>query len=302
MKPHVAIVLNGITLKKNFFFNKVLPALHAVADVEVYETRTAGDGIFRTKQAVEQGYGLIMAAGGDGTVNQVVQGIMYEYGKTSTLPAMGIVPLGSGNDFARMMGVPADPERLAESLSKPQFKWVDVGCITYLPPANVPPQYFINIADAGMGPYVVKHVLDSGRPFGSVVSYYMAILKTFFTYKPVQMEVRSPLWQWKGKTRVVAVANGKYFGNGLCIAPDAQPDDGVLHCTIVEDVSVLDFILQNVRLRRGKRINHPKVSYHEAEWVEMCAQQPAYLEADGEWAGALPVRIDLLKKSLKVLV
>lgn len=302
MKPHVAIVLNGISLRKNFFHERILPALRAVAEPEIFETRSPNDGIFRTEQAMDKGYRIILAAGGDGTVNQVVQGIMNHRGRMSALPAMGIIPLGSGNDFARSMDIHADAGRLSESLSQGQFRFVDVGRITYLPPANEPRQYFINIADAGMGPHVVKQVLDSGRPLGSVMAYYMAILKTFFTYKPVQMEVRSPLWQWKGKARVVAVANGKYFGNGLCIAPDAQPDDGVVHCTIVEDVSAMDFIVQNFRLRSGKRINHPKVSYHEAEWVEIYAQQPACLEADGEWAGALPVRIDLLKKSLQVLI
>jgi YegS/Rv2252/BmrU family lipid kinase len=301
VKPHVAIVLNGIALRKKFFFNKILAALHAVAHVKVYETRSAGDGIFRSKQAVEQGYPLILAAGGDGTVNQVVQGIMEYYGRMSSLPAMGIIPLGSGNDFARTLGIRTNPIRLVESLSKPQLRWVDVGRITRLSPAGLQPKYFINIADAGMGPEVVKRVLDSGRPWGSVAAYYAAILKTFFTYKPTEMEVRTPLWQWKGKARVVAVTNGKYFGNGLCIAPDAQPDDGVLHCTIVGDVSVKDFVVQNFRLRSGKRIQHPKVSYHETEWVEIYAQHAAYLEADGEWAGALPVRIDLLRKSLQVM-
>ncbi len=302
MKPYVAIVLNGISLRKNFFLEKILPALRTVAEPEIFETRSPNDGIFRTEQAINKSYRIIFAAGGDGTVNQVVQGIMNHHGRMSVLPTLGIIPIGSGNDFARTMDIQADPGRLSESLSQGRFRLVDVGRVTYLPPGHEPVQYFINIADAGMGPHVVKEVLDSGRPLGSVVAYYMAILKTFFTYKPVQMEVRSPLWQWKGKARVVAAANGKYFGNGLCIAPDAQPGDGVLHCTIVEDVSVMDFIVQSFRLRRGKRINHPKVSYHEAEWVEIYAQQPAYLEADGEWAGVLPVRIELLKKSLQVLL
>ncbi|MCX7636901.1 MAG: diacylglycerol kinase family lipid kinase [Cyclobacteriaceae bacterium] len=302
MKLPVAIILNGISLKKNFFNRKILPALRSVADVEVFETRSPNDGVFKTGQAIDKGYKLILAAGGDGTVNQVVQGIMNNPQRSGPPPALGIIPLGSGNDFARSLHIRPDALLLTESLVRLRFQTVDVGKITFPASPDSSSLYFINIADAGMGPYVVKYVLDSGRPYGSIVAYYMAILKTFFTYKPVMLEVRTPLWQWSGRARVVAVANGKYFGNGLCIAPDALPDDGVLHCTIVEDVSVWDFIIQQFRLRQGKHVRHPKVSYRDAEWVEIHAQQPAFLEADGEWAGILPVRIELLKKSLQILL
>lgn len=300
MKPHVAIVLNGIAFRKEFFQKKILPAIRTVAEAEVLETQSPNDGIFRTVQALDQGYMLILAAGGDGTVNQVVQEVMSRYGRMDNLPAVGIIPIGSGNDFARTLGIRAEPKSICESLLKWQLIPVDVGRITFLA-ADLPPHFFINIADAGMGPEVVKRVLDSGRQWGSVTAYYMAILKTFFTFRPVDLEVRTPLWQWQGRARVVAVANGKYFGHGLCIAPDAQPDDGILHCTIVEDVWVWDFIKQNFRLRSARKIRHPKISYRDAAWVEIHAKQQAFLESDGEWAGSLPVKIDLIRKALRFL-
>jgi diacylglycerol kinase (ATP) len=152
-----------------------------------------------------------------------------------------------------------------------------------------------------MGPEVVKKVLDSGRPLGPAFAYYQSIIRTFFSYRPYTLHAKAQDWQWSGKVRTFAVANGKYYGHGLCIAPDAVLDDGVFDIFAAGNVSVLDFIIQSRPLKQGKRISHPQVSYKKASSVELYADHPGLVEADGEVLGWLPAQIEIIPKKLKLL-
>ncbi len=128
---------------------------------------------------------------------------------------------------------------------------LNVGKVHFTSDAGTTEQcYFINVADIGMGPEVVRKVLRSGRPFGSGVAYYKSILSTFFTYRMMEVEAKSEHWRWKNKVRTFAVANGKYYGHGLCIAPDAMPDDNQFEVFACADVSILDFIIQSGPLKK----------------------------------------------------
>lgn len=297
----VCIILNGISLRKKYFYSKILPALKKLANVEVYETRSKNDAVQLAGKAVHQHYDAILAAGGDGTLHQVLNGMLLHYETTKDLPLLGLIPLGSGNDFARTMDVSDRPEVLGEILRRFTSKSIDIGKITFPDKSELPPRYFINIADVGMGPIVVERLLNSGRAFGSLVAYYAAIIKTFFTYNPEEITLQTPLWKWHGAIRSVAVANGKFFGNGIGIAPDAVVDDGVFSCFIAGKVSVLDFIIQNGRLRSGKRAIHDDIEYREANEVTIKSSNVLPIEADGELVGKLPVRITMLPRRLKFL-
>lgn len=297
----VAIILNGISLKKEYFYTKILPALQQEVDVHVYETRTKHDAVALASKAVDKHYDVICAAGGDGTLNQVVNGMLAGNENNSKLPVLGLIPLGSGNDFARTVNIKPEASLIRNLLAAHKPKPVDVGRITFTGEADTPGCYFINIADVGMGPEVVKHVLASGRAFGSLIAYYAAIIKTFFTYRPEEITLQTPLWKWNGCIRSVAVANGRFFGNGLGIAPDASVDDGRFSCFIAGKVSVLDFIIQNGRLRSGKRAIHDEIEYREASEVMITALQKLPVEADGELVGNLPVKIEMLPGRLKFL-
>jgi YegS/Rv2252/BmrU family lipid kinase len=297
----VAVILNGISLRKKLFYKKILPALKNVAQVEVFETHSRNDAVQLAAKAVYQNYDAILAAGGDGTLHQVVNGLLQDNENATGLPTLGLIPLGSGNDFARTFNLTASAEALQHLLSQFRLKPVDIGKISFPAEGNLPHRYFINIADVGMGPQVVQRVLASGRPFGSVVQYYVAILHTFFTYRPELLSVKTPLWKWEGVVRSLAIANGRFFGNGIGIAPDAVVDDGKFSCFIAGKVSVWDFIIQNGRLRKGKRAVHDEIEYREAEQMELSSTKPLPIEADGELVGYLPVRIELLPKRLKFL-
>jgi YegS/Rv2252/BmrU family lipid kinase len=297
----IAVILNGICLKKKLFYSKILPALQTVAAVSVHETRTRHDAVTLASKAVEKRCDVLFAAGGDGTLNQVVNGMLAGNESSSALPVLGLIPLGSGNDFARTVNIKPQASLLLDLLRKFKPKPVDVGRITFTREVGTPVCYFINIADVGMGPEVVRRVLNSGRAFGTTLTYYSAILRTFASYKPAWVAIQAPGWQWEGKIRSVAIANGRFFGSGIGIAPNAKPDDGTFTCFIGGNVSAVDFLLQQGRMRNGRRVIHPEIHYRDASGVELNSDSRHAIEADGELVGTLPVKIDLLPGKLKLL-
>ncbi len=297
----IAIILNGISLKKKRFYSVLLPAIKRVAQADVFETRTKHDAVSLAAKAVEKQYDVILAAGGDGTLNQVVNGMLSGNEAFANLPALGLIPLGSGNDFARTLNIRPEPAQLTRLLTELKPKPIDVGRIAFTGETNAPVVYFINIADCGMGPDVVMRVLDSGRALGTTLTYYGAILKTFARYNLIEVAVKAPEWEWAGKIRAVAVANGRYFGSGIGIAPDARPDDGMFTCFIAGHVSALDFMLQQGRMRSGKPAVHSEIIYREVASIEISSGEPHLFEADGELVGNLPVKIDVIPQRLHFL-
>lgn len=299
---NVAVILNGISLKKKFFYDKIVPALQKEFNVDVFETLTQHDAVFLASKAVDKDYSVILAAGGDGTVNQVLNGILKRRESSTDLPTLGVIPIGSGNDFARSIHATNSPSDLLQRLTLNKKQLADVGKIQYInKQGKSETSYFINVADAGMGPEVVRRVLDSDRVFGSAVAYYLAILATFSAYKPMTIHAKSDGWEWSGKLNSLAVGNGRYYGNGLCIAPDAIIDDGIFSTFICGDASKLEFIRYSSKLKLDKKINHPKVLYNQSRHLELTSDEPCMIEADGEWLGYLPATIDIIPKKINVL-
>jgi len=118
----------------------------------------------------------------------------------------------------------------------------------------------------------------------------------------MEVEAKSQDWSWKNKVRTFAVANGKYYGHGLCIAPDAIPDDDQFEVFACADVSIFDFIIQSGPLKKGLRVKHPKVSYLKTSSVELTSSSPCAIEADGEWLGWLPAKIEFAPMKVRFLV
>ena len=304
----LAVILNGLSLKKPHFYKNTIPALERYFAVEVFETRSKNDAIGLAAKAVAKKFDVIVSAGGDGTLHQVINGMLTDVGDMERLPALAVLPLGSGNDFARTLYVtPADID-IVEILR--EFKTVscDVGELTYSvsPPSTgvavmKASRYFLNVVDVGMGPVVVRKVLESGRGLGSAVAYYKSIVSTFFHYIPTRLSARTPYWTWTDLVRTLAVANGRYYGNGLCIAPEAKVDDSRLNVFACGNVSVLDFIIQSLPLKAGRKVRHRSVKYFECQRVDISSDDPLEIEADGEILGWLPATVKVSPIKLNVL-
>lgn len=297
----IAVVLNGIARSKKFVLREYLPALKSHWHTDLFETGYAGEAKQLTTKIIEDDYDIILSAGGDGTLSQVVNGILACQSGGESIPVVGVIPAGSGNDFARSLNIPLSAQHLIRLITAFNPSHIDVGKISFGGGQEKDVHYFINEADIGMGPEVVQRVMKSRSYLGAGVSYYFAILSTFKSFNPFLVTASSTSWNWQGKIRTLAVANGKYYGHGLCIAPTAEVNDGNFSVFIAGDVSVLDFIRCSGKLKRGETIVLPKVHYKEAVSISLDAIGSQVIEADGELAGNLPVTISLCHHVLRFL-
>lgn len=297
----VAIILNGLSGSKKFFYSRLLPVMREHATTDVLETRSQTDAFEFSVHAVSKKYDLIIAAGGDGTIHQVLNGMLRSNTAAEHLPMLTILPVGSGNDFARTVKISLRPEEWKKRLTCRMPALMDIGSTTFQKDGREHHAYFMNVASAGMGPEVLNKMSSGKKRFGSAVAYYVAILSTFFSYRCMPVIINTPGWQWRNPLRTLAIGNGKFFGSGLCIAPDAKLSDGKLSAFICGNVSVLDFIRYTSTLKRSGKIIHPKINYQSAEKLELTSEMPCRIEADGELLGFLPARVEVIPGRIKFL-
>jgi diacylglycerol kinase (ATP) len=291
------VILNGVSRKKKKFYKQILPGLASQYAVDVWETQHQEHAIeLGTKAAQENPLG-VLAAGGDGTMNQVLNGLFQS--KLSALPILGVIPLGTGNDFARLSNIKSNSESILKKIQV-GGQLTDVGVVHGLDKeGNQTSRHFINVASLGMGPAVVQELFKSDRSWGSNFTYLKAILKVFFTHPLDEIEVSTQDWSWRSKARVVAIANGQSFGGGIFIAPKALPDDGLLSTFVAGDVPVLKFlwILQQVKAKR--QAMDTRIQYNAATEVTLTSPQPCWIETEGELACLLPATIKILPKAIR---
>lgn len=298
----IAIILNGLSGRRKFFYSRLLPVIQQHGHVDVFETRSRTDAFDFSVKAVTENYELIMAAGGDGTIHQVVNGMLSKNLSIDQLPVFSILPAGSGNDFARTVGINLKAADLRKRLTEMHIRPIDIGSVTFQKEGNQQHAYFINVASAGMGPEVLNRMSSGKKRLGSAIAYYAAILSTFWSYRCMPVTIKTSAWEWSNSLRTLAIGNGRFFGSGLCIAPEAKPDDGKLAAFVCGAVSVWDFIRYTNTLKSGRKVIHPKIDYRSAGRLELTAESPCRIEADGELLGFLPARVEVIPGRIKFLV
>ncbi len=269
-------------------------------------TRKSGDATTQTLQAIDQGYRWIIAVGGDGTVHEVMNGILQAQAQKVVGLAMGIFPLGTGNDFVKSISWPKDPLKSLERLKEKNLKRIDVGKITYQNHRHKKEsRYFTNIADFGLGGRVMQKVNASSKTFGSKPTYLYHVVESLFTYKPSAVVIESEERNCHFSQVVLGiVANGKYFGSGFCVAPEASLEDGCFDVLMVEKLGVTDFFKVLPKLYKGEKIEHPSIFRFKSSkfFVRPVSTEPIYLDVDGEQPGMLEAEFELLPKSLSIVV
>ncbi len=294
----IAIILNGISKKKKFFYKKILPPLQLKFQVTVVETEYAGHATELAAEWATKSVIGIIAAGGDGTLHQVLNGLLSQTAIAKP-PSLGVIPLGSGNDFATACGLTTDIHSLIGLLEANSPRATDIGKITcHSSNGEQLTRYFINVCSVGMGPNTVQYMEQKPKWLGSDLRYIISIMETFFTHQPEPIEVSSAHWNWKGLARVFAIANGKSFGNKIYIAPKAQVDDGLFNTFLAGDIPLLKFLFYLQTIKGKKEVIDTQVTYSEGEWFELRSPQKLMLEAEGELVGFLPARIELLEKKI----
>ena len=246
----------------------------------------------------------IIVVGGDGTTNEVMNGLLADDRPVNADLVLAIIPRGTGADFVRTMGIPHDLDAAVQRLTTGTAREVDVGKARYRgPDGSERTRYFINEAEVGMGAAVCEEVNRGSKRLGRL-SFVRGIISTSFRYRsqPVLLSVDgSPAEEIL--LRNVWIANGRFSGGGIRSAPRAQPDDGLLDVVRILDLSLWEQLLSIRRLRSGAFVDDPKVAYVTARRVEVQPAGPVALpvETDGEPIGTIPASFEVLERRLKVL-
>jgi diacylglycerol kinase (ATP) len=281
---------------KNFFFDSV-----TVFRVTAYEQHA----MKLADAATRDRHTHIICVGGDGSLNEVVNGIMNACEATPGIvpPRLGIIPMGRGNDFARTMRVSRDIASLKSSLDRDQYQTIDLGVARFTNPAGeVASRYFINITDIGMGGLVAQKLsYYPGWP-GAWVSFQRAIISTLLSYRPQKIILHSDGQEMEIDIMNLVIANGKYFGNGIGIAPDASPADGSLSVVVIGNVSLFDYLKFTGDLKKARKLNHPEVNYFTSKEIRIYpAGAPLPIDMDGDFIGYSPLSVRVLPSAIKFI-
>jgi len=252
------------------------------------------------RSLIRDGFDLIIGVGGDGTLNEISSGFFSDFtGKTINRDAaLGIIPSGTGSDFIRFMKVPREFEKSAARIKNSKNKKIDIGKITY-GGVNGKEQYFINVADFGLGAEVIKKVANVQSVQRGALTYYRGLLATIMNYrsKTVMLTIDG-IQQLQGEYLIGAVANGRIFGGGMIIAPQAEPDDGYFDLVLIEDMKKFEIIRNSRHLYAGTIAKNPKVVIMKARKIEVRSDEEVYTEYDGEMGEKLPAEFSIIEKAL----
>ena len=244
-------------------------------------------------QAADAGASVVVAVGGDGTVNEIVQGLAGRDGVE-----LAVIPRGTGWDFVRTYGIPRDLDGAIAVARNGRARQIDVGRAAY----GEGQSYFANIASAGMSGAIAKRANETSKALGGKVSYAWATLTVFARWRNDEVRVSVDGEQREGRMHDVVVANGRYFGGGMMICPHAEPDDGLFDVLTIGDLTKRDLLLTLPKTYKGRHLPHPKAELLRGARVEIDAPRPLPVELDGEQPGTTPVVFEVVPKALRLRV
>lgn len=268
--------------------------------LEIERTRAPRDASRIAREAARAGVKRLIVGGGDGTLSEVVTGLLAAGLGQET--EIGILPLGTGCDFARTLGIPLAPERAIELLATGVCRRVDAGRIEHRGRGGEEQTlYFLNEASFGLSGLIVESVNRQSNKLGPRASFVLGSLAAIARHPQPEVVVRVDGQEvHSGRAALVLAANGRFCGAGMNMAPGAECDDGLLDVVVVEALSRPRLWYNLPSLYNGRHVNHPAVSVHRGTRVEAEAvgESRALLDIDGEAAGEVPVRIELLPRAI----
>lgn len=270
-------------------WERIAPRLAELSQFDVQFTTAPGEATRLAREAASQGYDRIASVGGDGTLFEVVNGVC------GTGAALAILPGGTGNDYAKCVGLPTDMLEAATVALRGSERMVDVG-------RSSSGIYFINVAGAGFDAEVAANVNRYPKHLGGTIPYVMGILKTMWQFVPQEMEIELDDRVITQKSLLIAIGLGKSYGAGMKITPDADVSDGLFDVCIGGDLGRLELLGLLPQLYKGTHVTHPKVEMARCSRIAVRSTGPIAAQADGELIGSLPLELSVLPGHLRLVV
>ena len=265
-------------------------------------TGAPSHAIALARDAAAAGYGMIVSMGGDGTLNEVVNGLLAVQGAGAPDITVGVIPVGTGGDFVRTLGLPRNWQQACEHLMGDETRIVDVGEMTYTGRSGEEQRYFVNVAGLGFDGEVSMRISYASKRLGGTIPYLTNLVLTLVGYANKDVTAHIDDETLPGRMNSVIVANGQWFGGGMWIAPDARPDDGLFDVIIIGDVGKIELLQTMPRVYKGTHLTHPKVKATRAREVRVESQQDMWMQADGEGLGRAPATFRIRPQALRLKI
>lgn len=278
MPRKIKLILNPITNHgRSLQMASGLRPLTAGLNAAWIETQSTAHATELARQAGIEGCDLVVACGGDGTVHEVINGLMQVTERER--PALGIVPLGSGNDFAHILGVPADPAEALQSCLRGQPHSIDMGSVR---DGQGRLEYFNNTLGIGFDAVVTIHTRRITAIHGFMM-YLIATLQTIFrNFNPMDLHVVTDRESWDQSTIMLTLGNGPREGGGFLVTPEARLDDGILDYVTIRKISRLTMLRLVPEVMKGTHARFKQVRMGTCRKMEITSKQPLYVHCDGE--------------------
>jgi diacylglycerol kinase (ATP) len=244
----------------------------------------------RAESVRRSSHDVLIVSGGDGTLSAAVNGLVRT--PKDERPALAVLPLGRGNDFAAEIGVRDEGDAL-RALAGSERRTVDLGRSG----AGV----FLGVAGTGFDARAARRAQETPILSGSLL-YTYAVLRTLVDYRPLLARVRYEGGEFEGPLMFAAAGNASRYGGGMRITPEAELDDGLLDLCLVREISRATLLWMFPTVFSGRHLAHPRVEYHKTRFVEIETDEPAEVFADGELLQATPIRMDVLPREIELVV
>ena len=259
-----------------------------------------GHVIELAERAARDGAELIVAVGGDGTLNEAVNGVLRAGGTTE----VATIPLGTGMDFVRTYGIPARFDDAVRTAVDGTARTIDVGRVSYRTWDGHEAERFVaNVGSVGMSAAVARRANGMSKTLGGKATFFYALVRVFLEWQNTLVMVELDDGERReARMHDVIVANGRWHGGAMLLAPDAKPDDGLFDVVLIGDITKRDFATTAPKIYKGTYLAHPKVDLLRSRSVRVDAPERLPIELDGEQVGTTPVLFEIVPGALRVRV
>lgn len=254
------------------------------------------------RNKIKEGYSKIIVVGGDGTMNEVINGVFAQQRIGTAEVMLGMISVGTGNDWARMFKIPSDYEGAVRTIKEQKTFIQDAGLVSYRKNDKEWKRYFINIAGMGFGARVVERsnrMKDKGK--SGAFLYFYNIFFSLLGYKSMKAEIEIDGTSYARKIFSMNVGIGKYNGGGMIQVPHAIADDGLYSITLIKKIGKLNILANIKRLYNGSITSHSRVETYMAKSVQIGGSDRLQLETDGETLGHGPLSFEIIPRSVRVI-